>query len=540
VTRKEVAFAAAFYAALTMILAYPVSVHPGSTSLGTDVDVHLYTWTLAWDAHALITRPWAIFDANIFFPYDNTLAYSENLIGSAFLSAPLMWVTGNAVLAMNAVALLSVVLCGLGAYVLARRIGLTVGAALVCGIVFAFSPARFFRFAQLHLTPMQWIPFTLAALHVYFERGRARDLRLALAFCTLQALASLHGAVFLIVGVVVFLVHRALLGTPMAVARRLRDMGVTGALLLVPALLLIPPYLRAQRDMGLTRSLENWMPSPESFLASVTHAHSWVLSRLFAAPINERATAFLFPGYVPIVLVAVAVIGLVSGVQRRNVALYGAITVVALLFAAGGLVSIWPYVYFLPVLNFIRVPSRFFLLAMVGIAVLAAIGCERLAALAGPRRRVAVVAAMCTLLVAEFAAMPLAVIPYEVSPAPVDRWLAAQRKPFTVAEMPVGATERYHTIYMLHSMAHWQKTIHGYSGLRPEVHERLYTQLRDFPDEASLRSLSDLGVTYVVVHSDMYDPAEWAVVESKIALYPWQLGLEYSEDAGRVYRLFRD
>jgi len=570
---RGLASTSALFAALTLILTYPLSLHPGSTSLGSDADVHLFTWTLAWDVHAFLDKPWSIFDANIFFPYDRTLAFSENLIGSAFLAAPVLWLTGNPVLAMNAVALLSVALCGLGAYVLARRLGLSASAAIVCGIIFAFSPARFFRFPQIHLTAIQWIPFTLAFLHAYFDRGlpsrssdatdgakagRRRDLRIAIGFFSLQALSSLHGAVYLTLAIAVFLIHRvtvrAALGTGGAsafakapvdkedpplhgVARRLRDVGIIGALLFLPALLLVPPYLRVQQDMGLVRTLEDWIPARESFLASPTHLHTWLLARLFETPINERASAFLFPGYVPIVLAAVAVVMARRSAHRSAVVLYAAIALIAIVFSAGPPLSVWPYVYWLPGLNFIRVPSRFFLLAVFAIAVLAAIGFEASAARLRPRARTAVAALVCALLIAEFAGIPLPVTPYRVELASVDRWLAAQPKPFAVAEVPVGPFMRYHSTYMLHSMAHWQKTVHGHSGLLPPLHEKLYDQLRSFPDEASLQTLSEIGVTHIVVHTDMYRPGEWDVVERKIDQYRDRLTLEHGDQTGRVYRL---
>src|SRR5262245_44216068 len=149
----------ALYAALTLLFAYPLSFSPGSTSLGADADVHTMTWTLAWGAHALFHEPLSIFDANIFYPYDRTLAFSENLIGSAVIAAPVLWLTDNSVLAMNVVSLVSCVLCGVGAYLLGRQVGLGRAAAIVCGLIFAFSPARFFRFGQIHLTTIQWMPF---------------------------------------------------------------------------------------------------------------------------------------------------------------------------------------------------------------------------------------------------------------------------------------------------------------------------------------------------------------------------------------------
>jgi len=98
-------------------------LHPARVLPAVGSDSDLFMWTLAWDAHAFVHQPLSIFDANIFFPNRGTLAYSENLIGSAFFAAPILWLTGNPVLAFNVISLLSCVLCGLGAYVLGRRVG---------------------------------------------------------------------------------------------------------------------------------------------------------------------------------------------------------------------------------------------------------------------------------------------------------------------------------------------------------------------------------------------------------------------------------
>ena len=169
-----------------------------------------------------------------------TLAYAENLIGSALFAAPVMWLTGNLVLAVNVVALLSCALCGFGAYLLGRRLGMSPGAAVCCGIIFAFSPPRFMRTIQIHIGAVQWIPFTLAALHRYFDEGRKRHIRLAAAFATLQALTSGHGAVFTALAITMIVLWRVALGEPLLVARALRDLGAPGLLLFVPAIVVFP------------------------------------------------------------------------------------------------------------------------------------------------------------------------------------------------------------------------------------------------------------------------------------------------------------
>ena len=103
----------------------------------------------------------------------------------------------------------------------------------------------------------------------------------------------------------------------------------------------------------------------------------------------------------------------------------------------------------------------------------------------------------------------------------------------------LSAFERQETAYMIHSTAHWQKTVHGYSGWRTALHGQLYSKMQAFPDETSVASLSDLGVTYIVVHTDLYPPGEWDRVEERLRAFSSRLRLEHVEGAGRVYSLLR-
>ena len=480
---------AVLYSALTLVLAYPLTIHPASSVLQMGADTDLFVWALGWDVHALTHRPLSLFDANIYYPYRHTLAYSENFIGSALLAAPFLWLTGNLALAMNAVALLSCVLCGLGAYVLARRVGIGPLGAALGGLIFAFAPPRFFRLGQLHLTAVQWLPFCLAFLHTYLDSGRRRDLWFACTFFTLQVLTSGHGAVFVTVSVVALVGWRAALGEPLMPAKRLRDLGVPGALLLAISVLVLLPYLAVQREMGLRRSLgESYLFSPTaaSFLASPTHVHAFLLSLLTDAPILQTARAVLFPGYLTLVLAAAGMwasfaesrhrvrgepatvwarvaqvleigllvgivaaivitasggfrlrygstvifsarqpwrawlicavlaairaglarrvplaigprfLGLPQGLRRwadsyrpNAVAFYSLLTLISLWLSLGPQFGLYRLVHNWPGFSLIRVPSRFTLVALLGLGVLAAAGFERWTGRFAPKKRLA-------------------------------------------------------------------------------------------------------------------------------------------------------
>lgn len=526
------------FVALTVLLVYPLSVNPG-TYLVAGADTDLFMWTLGWNTHALFTRPLELFHANIYYPQPYTLAYSENLLGSTPFAAPVLWLTGNPVLALNTVALSSVVLCGVGAYVLARRLGAGRDTAILCGVIFAFAPSRFYRYGQIHLTTVQWIPFTLAYLHTYLSGGRARDLWIATGFFTWQVLATGHGAVFVTLASVVMVICHVVFGPgrrPMRGA--VRDFSWPGLVLILPSILLFVPYLIVQREMGLRRSLENWAPTPQSFLASPAHVAHRLNSWLAGIDVNADASAFMFPGYVPIVLALVA-IG--AGWRRfgRVMLPYAAITLLAVLLSAGPPLGLWPLVYWLPGFNFVRVPSRFAILATLGIAVLAALGFELLVRKwSAPRRHLAA-SAVVAVMVFEFATIPFTGTRHEPDVQPIDRWLATRSGRFAIAEIPVGAADVWHSRYMLHSMAHWQATVHGHSGIRPALHDELYGQLREFPDEEGIRGLRRIGVDYLVVHTEKYGPGEWPAVERRLEAFREWLVLDRVEGSGRVYRVMQ-
>jgi hypothetical protein len=543
------------YAGLTFAMAYPFSASPGSRVIADAPDTHLYMWTLAWDTYALLHQPLLIFDANIYYPYTNTLAYSENLIGSAFFAAPIIWLTGNLVLAMNLVALLTCALCGVGAYVLARRLHLTPHAAFICGLVFAFAPPRFFRMGQLHMTAVQWMPFALASLHTYFERGRRRDLLWATGCFSLQALSSGHGAVFLATASAFMVTWRFAFGQRFAVVQWARDFGAAGAYLLAPSVWVMLPYRMAQAEAGLQRSYDaDAMPGVASLAASPSRLHMYLQTRVLGRVVNDEAIAFLFPGILVLTLAVIAIAtwrpwarsvparSLRSRLCADTTAFYGLLAVVSTLMFVQWPIDVWRHVFWWPGFNFIRAPSRFMLLVMLCLSVLAAVTFDRLMVHLCARRRAAATVVLSVLLLGEYASHPYSGVPYKLDIPAIDRWLDTQPKPFAIAEVPVsisanpGVLERQQTQSMLHATAHWQKTVHGYSGMRRPLHSRLYQELTAFPDALSIASLRELGVTYVVVHTDAYADDHWRRVEARLRAST-DLRLEHVEGAGRVYSI---
>lgn len=541
------------YALVTLAMAYPLSVHPQSHLLNYDSDAKLIQWIVGWDVHAFVTQPLRLFDANIFAPLPNTLAYAEHLIGSAILAAPIVWLTDNYFLATNLIALASIPLSGLGTYLLARRVGASIPAAFIAGLIFAFAAPRFFRIGQLQLTTVQWMPFCLAWVHQYLDEGKPRHLRLALWMFSLQALSGGHGAVFLAVSVSGLLLYRAVLGEPLRPLQRLRDAGAVGLLALVPIVLVFVPYLQARSNAGLVRTLAGWRTPLSSFFASPSHLHQWI-AQWFPASMRDNPEAFLFPGYLPLLL---PMIGLLVWLMRRghdaepvrplrqNAAIYYALLSGACLWLLlGPPYGVWQWVYDWPVLNFIRVPTRFSLVLLLALAVLAALGFDVITRRWSATPRQVGAAVVSVLLVAELVAAPLAAQDFRHQLPAIDRWLATVPGTFTIAEGPMPRDREDYSLqnsrnatFMLHSMAHWQKTVHGFSGVLPDEHQRLYEAMSVFPSQEALDRLRGFDVTYVVYHADMSNPEIVSAIDAQFAPWAHALELVHTENDGRIYRI---
>src|SRR5438067_7928167 len=192
------------YGVIALALFSTVVAHLATAFAGDLGDPPSQAWILAWDVHALRTNPAHLYEAPIFYPFHDVLAYQDTLLGLLPLAAPVLLLSGNAVLTYNVMFLLSFALCAWGAYLLARLLVGDTRAAFVAGLVYGFSPYRMVHLYHLNLLSGMWIPFALLCWE-RVRRGRRRYWLGVGLFFALQALSALYYAAFLAVALVVLL-----------------------------------------------------------------------------------------------------------------------------------------------------------------------------------------------------------------------------------------------------------------------------------------------------------------------------------------------
>lgn len=518
---RATATAFLLFVVLSLVLTYPL-VRNLASAVEDRQDALLNVWITAWDGHQLLSNPLHLFDANIFYPYRGTLAYSELLLGNGLLALPITAASGNPVLGYNLALLLSFALSGLGAYLLVHSLTGRAEAGWIAGAIYAFCAYRMTNLAQAQLLTTQWLPFALLALDRLLHRPRPRHaVLLALFFC-LQALSSFYYGILLALACL-GLVLWAWLYLPTA---RVRRTSLHLAAALVGALLvLLPfalPYFQAQQTLGFERALADSEPFSASLRQfAMVPPGSVLYGRWLPSTDQPLAGGYpadaLFPG---LIAVALGLGGLWRGRRGRRwfwLVLLLAAVILSLgprLYLAPGqpagsalrLPYAWLYTL-VPGFKAMRAPVRFDALAMLCLAVLAGYG---LAALRPESLRRSAALLLMGLVVLESLVWPGAraePVPTGNQVPPVTRWLA-ERPVQPLLELPMAFTAGGPQLdYQYLSTYHWHPTPDGYSGFIPAKHGQIRYEMERFPGERSISLLQALGVQRVVIHTDRFPAA---------------------------------
>src|SRR5687768_13369892 len=107
---------------LAAALTFPFVTQLDRVGRSENSDGQWSIWNVAWVARTLVTDPANLFNANIFYPHRQTLAFSENNLAAGLLAVPFYWASKNPYLTLNVVFLLSMACSFAGTYYLVRHL----------------------------------------------------------------------------------------------------------------------------------------------------------------------------------------------------------------------------------------------------------------------------------------------------------------------------------------------------------------------------------------------------------------------------------
>ena len=518
VSRQEVLAVFLVYSALTALLTWPWATDPGGLALPSP-DCLGHVWGLAWVVRQVGIDPRHLYEANMYWPHRNSLAFTESLLPQALQAAPLFWLGSGPILAHNAVLLLTFPLSGLGLYLLAREMGASRGGAFVGGMGFAFFGFRFEHLTQIGVVSFQWFPFVLWAFLRCVSAASPVRLGALVLFCVLQALSS--GYYALLLGVVLA-VSFACFAREMWRRGTLVKVGAAvGAAALITAAAAWPyRELRSLRPLVRSRQ-ENVHWSAR--LGSFVNPGPYSGGLLYPQPMLEalsRSREALSPG---LLVALLAMAGLWRGRRGQTTRWLLAVGVISAVLALGPELRDLPgrppgpfdLARRLPFFDMIRVPSRFGVGAVLAADALAALGLSRLIGV-WAARATALTLVTGTLVLAELAPQPLrGHLRPPPEPSGFASWLA-QAPAGPVLELP-WESEESGGPYMYWSIWHWQPMVNGHGTFPAPGNLGLGRVGRRFPAAFASRVLRCAGVRYVVVHGAQIEDGQRRLLDGPLA-----------------------
>lgn len=528
------------YLLLTIVVTWPIL--PNFDKQVTETgDPFFISWVVGSETWSLRTGDFANFwNQNIFYPYPNTLALSDHSLTLTLQALPTYLITGNPIVTINTLVLLSFFLSALFACFLIYYYTGSRKAAFIGGIVYGFSTYHVTQLDHLQIISYQYIPLTLLFFEKLLKTPNWKNaVFFALAF-TLNAFVSSYLLGFIIIPLTIILVLRLISHEVILNKKFLLNFLVAGILtaaLVVPWLL---PYLEVGQDFNVFHvagEYYGYSAHPGDFL--LANKNNWLMSGYInqikasdpLASWNERT---LYVGFFTVVL---ALFGVFSRdrikkrfVETPNSAIWFTILLVGLALSFGPVISLTnsnqspvygPYIIlwqFLSIYKGIRVPSRIMVIVVLALAVLIGFTAKKVEAFRPGKKQLAY-AAFGLILLFEQGSFPLKLLtPIPVNTALYD-WTAANlakdavlvHYPFNNFDVGMG--------YLRGSLIDHKRTLNGYSSFTPESILRLEARAQTDPD-SFMKVCATLGIKYLVVHGDYITPEDslaLSIKEKKMA-----------------------
>lgn len=530
-----------FAIAATAML-WPVAAAPRALVLGPPGDNIQYVYMTGWAAQALLLGRSPLTDPRLGFPDNLALSATDAPFLSMVVVAPVTLLLGP-LAGYNALIWLSHLLSGYFVYLWLRRLTGSRAAAAVGGLAFALSPFRMIHSAaHPQITSTEMLPLFFWALDAAIHAAPLRP----------RQLWALGGAIFLVgcmsqyylvIALVTGAAYAVLSSLPRPLDYRDRILPLAGATLL-GALLSVLPYITNLGGGGFEpyhiARTRIWSAAPyQFFLPSQLHPLWGGLSRSLDAD-GRWGEKTLYLGAVAGALAIVALLWRAQPNHRRSLTWLGTAVVAAVLALGTDLQlggqplqvndPFWLPAYYLaklPLVNIMRVWSRFGSVTILFVCLLAGLGTARLIAIvaartsARPRLVWLVPIALAALIALDFA--PGTPGTLALAPRPIDTWLAAQPGDFAAGFLPAGNdVANYRAMFgSLFHGKHLPAFNHPYH--IPRAYRDYASLTRDFPDANAVWYMRRQGYRYAILERRYYigsDHPAWSEVEAALASTP--------------------
>lgn len=516
---------------LTFLLTWPLVTRINSF-YADELDHGLAGWILWYNQHAFVSGKifdhQAYFDSNQFYPFPQTLAYSDHLFIPSLIFAPIYWLSNGLIFSVNYYLVLTFVFTFISSFYCLNFFVRQKLASLVGAFVFTFNPLTFSHLGHLQLMGKFFIPPLFLFAFLYIKNPTIKNSFFFFLFFTLNALSAFYFQVFSLILIPIFwmpFLITQILRKNVKYFLSLRTSFI--GLAFLPLLLYFNlPYLKVSSLEGAYRTLGeisfysargiDWISSLETNFIYGNFVRSLYPFREPKDPSSffNYSEHTLFINIVPIVL---AMIGIFS--MRKNVTYFS----LCLLLFFSAVFTFGPYFYdwsgkkvigtslYLPIyqssvlFTSIRVVSRFQFIFYLPLSILVAFGASRFLKLSN-RFSLLIFAILGFFLLLE----NINITNFD-SQSPTLNYINLKKEgKFVLVDLLSGKNTIHFPLYLdVRNVKYlnWstqtvENIFNGYSGYVTTDWVSLAGKIKKL-DQSSLFKIYLLGIDYLIIHNDL-------------------------------------
>lgn len=517
------------FVAASIYITFPLIFHLGNLATGLG-DELVISWIQNWVIHSILTNPLDIFNANIYYPYQNSLAFSDLFLTSSILSILPLKIIGEPITAVNFTLISSLLMLGFFSYLLIRFLTKDFLLSILGGVLIIFSPATLDKVVHLQVLAVQWVPLSILFFLLFIKKYHKRYLVLSLMFFLLQTYNSFLPGYFilfsyLIILILLFFYNRRTFN--LVLAKKNIAIAAVFILLLIPVAL---PYYRVSQEFNYKRDIReaiHFALQPQDLIYPNQYTRLQDdLVKIFPANKLSR-TGYL--GFAFSILSILTLAAFFVRFKKKEIIFssFNIIAIIGLIMSFGPFLH-WsgktihepfpiplPYAvfyYIFPGFQGFRNSARWEMLFVLTMSVAICLLLFSVLRKTNRLTKAVIYSFLILLVIAEYNFPMKFVKVVQAKDFPkVYAWLKNLPGDIKIIEMPVYnwnlqpfvSSERTREYY---STIHFKKIVNGASGFSPPPWQNMALNLlANFPSNETISSLREININYIIVHKREYD-----------------------------------
>lgn len=521
------------YAFAVTYITYPLLFNLGNFITGYG-DELLIAWIHNWVIHALFTDSFSLFNANIYHPYTNTLAYSDLFLTTSILGAIPQLIIVEPIGIVNVTIISSLLFLAIASYALSYYLSKDILASFTAGLLVIFSPAVIDKFVHIQILAIAFVPFAILFWLLFLNTKKTRYLIASMLFFIFQTINSFLPGYFIFFSILIitgFYSYRNKKKALFILTRKNLLLIIISLALLIPIGI---PYFSVSHEFNYVRDIRETIHlalQPEDLLyAHPSSRFEPILSTLQSKENHPNADfKYGFIGFIFTILVIFSCIKSIRNFKKEKweVNALFATGVFGLIMSLGPFLHLFretihyptpiplPYAlfyYIVPGFQGIRNSARWEMLFILAMAVVVAFVLSKVLAKIDRKKKLILYTILFVGIIMEFN-FP---ITYQQTLQKQDfpqvyYWINTTPEDTTIVEMPIYTWDMQpyvmdENMREYYATVHFRKMVNGASGFSPPPWQSMVKDLLStFPDDRAVTKLSSMDVDYIIVHKSEYD-----------------------------------